>query len=84
MRRSLLARLERLEQHNPANGGFLLVPAKAESLEEWVRQHHLDASEGSEPISQLAQRHEYGFSHETGPLVSRHGRVLEYQLRRPS
>lgn len=80
MRRSLLARLERLEQRNPANGGFLLVPEKPASLEEWANQHQGGFAE----IAALTVHTADGFGCETGPLVSRHGQVLEYQLRRPS
>lgn len=81
MRRSLLARLERLEQRNPASGGFLLVPDKPASLEEWARQHHQNTTAETEArIKHSAD----GFVYEIGPLVSQHGRVLSYQLRRPS
>lgn len=81
MRRSLLARLERLEQRNPERGGFLLVPAKPASLEEWARQHHQNTTAETEArIEHTAE----GFGYEIGPLVSQHGRVLSYQLRRPA
>lgn len=80
MRRSLLARLERLEQRNPSNGGFLCVPEKPASLEEWARQHQGGFAEIEARTAHTAD----GFSCETGPLVSRHGQVLSYQLRRPA
>lgn len=81
MRRSLLARLERLEQRNPERGGFLLVPEKPASLEEWARQHHQNTTaETDARIEHTAD----GFSCEIGPIVERHGRVLSFQLRRPA
>lgn len=81
MRRSLLARLERLEQRNPANGGFLLVPDKPASLEEWANLHRQVTTADSEA---RIQNNAKGFSLEIGPIVSQQGRVLTYQLRRPS
>lgn len=80
MKRSLLSRLERLEQRNPERGGFLLVPEKPASLEEWARQHQGGFAETEARIVHTAE----GFGYETGPIVERHGRVLSFQLRRPS
>jgi len=80
MKRSLLSRLERLEQRNPERGGLLLVPEKPASVEEWARQHQGGFAE----IAALTVHTADGFSCEIGPIVERHGRVLSFQLRRPS
>ncbi len=80
MRRSLLTRLERLEKRNPKNGGFLLVPTKPASLEEWARQYQGGFAENEARIVHRAD----GFSCRIGPIVERHRNVLSFELWRPS
>lgn len=76
MKRSLLARLEKLEKRNPQNGGWLAVPVACATVEEWVAAHGPGTAEVAATIYDTPK----GFGYERGPIVERHGQVVHYQL----